>query len=143
MKLAQTTTTTIDRPIPAALTCALCPFARQIEDDRYCCQVSETAADVVRGHWTAKVSCHESIAQAQAEAEKAAQWSLKTSISTLKPLPCKCFKSYFAPGASFAISGPYRKNQDYCINLSYTFLNIHSLTASPKSWSSMIFVKMS
>ena len=87
MKLAQTTTTTIDRPIPAALTCALCPFARQIEDDRYCCQVSETAADVVRGHWTAKVSCHESIAQAQAEAEKAAQTPIAQTDKTAAPAP--------------------------------------------------------
>lgn len=62
------TATTIDRPTsPTALTCSVCPFARLIEDNRYVCQVSETAADVVRGHWPAKASCHEAIAQAAAE----------------------------------------------------------------------------
>ncbi|MEG4408916.1 hypothetical protein [Microcoleus sp. MON2_D5] len=64
MKLAQTTaaTTTIDRPTsPTALTCSVCPFARLIEDHRYVCQVSETAADVVRGHWEARTSCYEAI----------------------------------------------------------------------------------
>lgn len=60
-------TTTIDRPIPTALTCALCPFARHLDGNRYVCQVSETAADVVRGHWESKASCHEAIAQAAAE----------------------------------------------------------------------------
>lgn len=66
MKVTQTATT-IDTSAPASFTCSQCPFARLIEDNRYCCQVSETAADVVRGHWTAKVSCHESIAQAEAK----------------------------------------------------------------------------
>lgn len=71
MKLAQTTTTTIDRPTsPTSFTCAQCPFARLIEDNRYCCQVSQTASDVKRGHWEATVSCYEALAKA--EAEKAA-----------------------------------------------------------------------
>lgn len=61
------TATTIDRPIPATLTCAVCPLARRIEDDRYVCTMSQTASDVVRGHWQATVSCLESIAQAEAE----------------------------------------------------------------------------
>jgi hypothetical protein len=100
MKLAQTTTTTIDRPIPAALTCALCPFAHQIEDDRYCCQVSETAADVVRGHWTAKVSCHESIAQAQAEAEKAAQAPIAQTDKTAAPAPATLSAEKPAPATT-------------------------------------------
>ncbi len=71
MKLAQTTTTTIDDSAPASFTCAQCPFARQIEDNRYCCQVSQTASDVRRGHWEATVSCFEALAQAKAEAEAA------------------------------------------------------------------------
>ena len=61
MKLAQTATaTTIDRP---TLTCSICPFARYLDGNRYVCAVSETAADVVRGHWESKASCHEAIAQ--------------------------------------------------------------------------------
>jgi hypothetical protein len=71
MKLAQTTTTTIDDSAPASFTCAQCPFARQIEGNRYCCQVSQTASDVRRGHWEATVSCFEALAQAKAEAEAA------------------------------------------------------------------------
>lgn len=64
--LETATTTTIDTP--ATFTCAQCPFARLIEDNRYCCQVSQTAADVVRGHWEATVSCYEALAKAEAEA---------------------------------------------------------------------------
>jgi hypothetical protein len=71
MKVTQTTTTTIDTSAPATFTCAQCPFARQIEDNRYCCQVSQTASDVKRGHWEATVSCFEALAKA--EAEKAAE----------------------------------------------------------------------
>ena len=70
MKLAQTTTTTIDTSAPATFTCSQCPFARLIEDNRYCCQVSQTASDVKRGHWEATVSCFEALAKAKAEAEK-------------------------------------------------------------------------
>lgn len=74
MKLAQTTTTTIDRPTsPASFTCAQCPFARLIEDNRYCCQVSQTASDVKRGHWEATISCFEALTKAKAEAEKVAE----------------------------------------------------------------------
>ena len=65
--LETATTTTIDTPAPASFTCSQCPFARQIEDNRYCCQVSQTAADVVRGHWEATVSCYEALAKAEAE----------------------------------------------------------------------------
>lgn len=71
MKVTQTTTTTIDTSAPATFTCGQCPFARQIEDNRYCCQVSQTASDVKRGHWEATVSCFEALAKA--EAEKAAE----------------------------------------------------------------------
>ena len=66
MNLTQTATaTTIDRP---TLTCSICPFARYLDGNRYVCAVSETAADVVRGHWESKASCHEAIAQAEAPA---------------------------------------------------------------------------
>lgn len=67
MNVTQTTTTTIDTAAPASFTCAQCPFARLIEDNRYCCQVSQTASDVKRGHWEATVSCYEALAKAEAE----------------------------------------------------------------------------
>ena len=66
MKLAQST---IDRSTSPALTCSVCPFARLIEDNRYCCQVSETASDVKRGHWEATISCYEALVKAEAELE--------------------------------------------------------------------------
>ncbi|MEG4576901.1 hypothetical protein QUA56_30155 [Microcoleus sp. N3A4] len=72
MILTETATATmIDTAAPATFTCAQCPFARLIEDNRYCCQVSQTASDVKRGHWEATVSCFEALAKA--EAEKAAE----------------------------------------------------------------------
>jgi hypothetical protein len=67
MKLAQSTATTIDDSAPASFTCAQCPFARHIDGNRYCCQVSQTASDVKRGHWEATVSCFEALAKAEAE----------------------------------------------------------------------------
>ena len=67
MKLAQTTTMTIDTSAPASFTCSQCPFARPIEDNRYCCQVSQTASDVKRGHWEATLSCFEALAKAEVE----------------------------------------------------------------------------
>ena len=83
MKLAQST---IDRPTsPAALTCSICPFARHLDGNRYVCTVSETAADVVRGHWEAKASCHEAIAQA--EAEKVAAVEEAPIAQTATPAP--------------------------------------------------------
>ena len=72
MKVTQTATT-IDTAAPASFTCSQCPFARQIEDNRYCCQVSQTASDIKRGHWEATVSCFEALASAKAEAEKVAE----------------------------------------------------------------------
>jgi hypothetical protein len=72
MILTETATaTTIDASAPATFTCAECPFARLIEDNRYCCQVSQTASDVKRGHWEATVSCYEALAKAKAETEAA------------------------------------------------------------------------
>lgn len=68
MILTETATaTTIDDSAPAPFTCAQCPFARQIEDNRYCCSVSQTASDVKRGHWEATISCFEALAKAEAE----------------------------------------------------------------------------
>lgn len=72
MKVTQTASTTIDTASPASFTCSQCPFARHIDGNRYCCQVSQTASDVKRGHWEATVSCFEALAQAKAEAEKVA-----------------------------------------------------------------------
>lgn len=73
MKVTQTASTTIDTASPASFTCSQCPFARHIDGNRYCCQVSQTASDVKRGHWEATVSCFEALAQAKAEAEKVAE----------------------------------------------------------------------
>lgn len=73
MNVTQTTATTIDTTAPATFTCAQCPFARLIEDNRYCCQVSQTASDVKRGHWEATISCFEALAKAEAETEKVAE----------------------------------------------------------------------
>jgi hypothetical protein len=69
MKVTQTATPTIDTSAPATFTCSQCPFARHIDGNRYCCQVSQTASDVKRGHWEATVSCFEALAAAEAEAE--------------------------------------------------------------------------
>ncbi len=71
MNVTQTTATTIDTSAPAAFTCSQCPFARHIDGNRYCCQVSQTASDVKRGHWEATVSCFEALAAAEAEKEAA------------------------------------------------------------------------
>ena len=51
--------------IATPLTCAQCPFARLIEDNRYCCQVSQTASDVVRGHWEGTSDCYQAVADVQ------------------------------------------------------------------------------
>src|SRR6476469_5460243 len=70
MNLTQSTATpTIDDSAPASFTCSQCPFARLIDPDgnKYCCQVSQTASDVKRGHWEATVSCYEALAAAEAE----------------------------------------------------------------------------
>jgi len=63
--------TTIDTAAPATFTCSQCPFARHIDGNRYCCQVSQTASDVKRGHWEATISCYEALAKAKAETEAA------------------------------------------------------------------------
>jgi hypothetical protein len=89
------TATTIDTAAPASFTCSQCPFARLIEDNRYCCQVSETAADVVRGHWSAKASCHEAIAKA--EAEKAAQTPIAQTAAPAPATPKSATPSTTAP----------------------------------------------
>lgn len=84
MNLTQTATT-IDTTAPAAFTCSQCPFARLIEDNRYCCQVSQTASDVKRGHWEATVSCFEALASAKAEAEKIAQAPIAQTATPAAP----------------------------------------------------------
>ena len=75
MNVTQTASTTINTAAPISFTCAQCPFARLIEDNRYCCQVSQTASDVKRGHWEATISCYEALVKAEAEkvAEPAAE----------------------------------------------------------------------
>ena len=77
------TATTIDTTAPASFTCSQCPFARLIEDNRYCCQVSQTASDVKRGHWEATVSCYEALAKA--EAEKVAQAPIAQTATPAAP----------------------------------------------------------
>jgi hypothetical protein len=83
MKVTQSATTTIDTSAPATFTCSQCPFARLIEDNRYCCQVSQTASDVKRGHWEATVSCFEALAKA--EAEKVAEVEEAPIAQTVAP----------------------------------------------------------
>ena len=86
MILTETATaTTIDTSAPASFTCSQCPFARLIEDNRYCCQVSQTASDVKRGHWEATVSCFEALAKA--EAEKVAEVEEAPIAQTEAPAP--------------------------------------------------------
>lgn len=89
MILTETATaTTIDTAAPASFTCAQCPFARLIEDNRYCCQVSQTASDVKRGHWEATVSCFEALAKAEAEkAEPVAEVVEAPIAQTETPAP--------------------------------------------------------
>ena len=88
MILTETATaTTIDTAAPATFTCAQCPFARHIDGNRYCCQVSQTASDVKRGHWEATISCFEALAQAKAEAEKAAEVEEAPIAQTVAPAP--------------------------------------------------------
>ncbi|MEG4577579.1 hypothetical protein QUA56_33675, partial [Microcoleus sp. N3A4] len=41
------------------------------DGNRYCCQVSQTASDVKRGHWEATISCFEALVAAEAEKEAA------------------------------------------------------------------------
>lgn len=84
MNVTQTApTTTIDASAPASFTCSQCPFARLIEDNRYCCQVSQTASDVKRGHWEATISCYEALAKA--EAEKVAEVAEAPIAQTVAP----------------------------------------------------------
>lgn len=91
MILTETATaTTIDTAAPASFTCADCPFARHIDGNRYCCQVSQTASDVKRGHWEATISCFEALAKAEAEkaAEPAAAEVVEIAIAqTATPAP--------------------------------------------------------
>lgn len=55
--------------VATPLTCASCPLATQIEGNRYCCTVSQTASDVKRGHWEATSDCYEAVADTQTETE--------------------------------------------------------------------------
>ena len=74
--------------VASPLTCAACPLARLIEDNRYCCQVSQTASDVKRGHWEATVSCFEALAKAEAEKAEPVAEVVETPIAqTETPAP--------------------------------------------------------
>ncbi len=105
MILTETATaTTIDDSAPAPFTCAQCPFARQIEDNRYCCSVSQTASDVKRGHWEATISCFEALAKAEAEQTPepaAAEVEMAIAPATpSKPAPAKPAPATPAPVAT-------------------------------------------
>ena len=52
--------------IVTPLTCATCPLARLIEDNRYCCDLTDT---VVRGHWEGTDDCYRAVADSQPESE--------------------------------------------------------------------------
>jgi hypothetical protein len=104
MKVTQTTTTTIDTSAPATFTCAQCPFARQIEDNRYCCQVSQTASDVKRGHWEATVSCFEALAKAEAEKAAEVEVSIAQTDTTEQTSIAPATPSTPAPATPAAIA---------------------------------------
>jgi len=104
MKVTQTTTTTIDTSAPATFTCAQCPFARQIEDNRYCCQVSQTANDVKRGHWEATVSCFEALAKAEAEKAAEVEVSIAQTDTTEQTSIAPATPSTPAPATPAAIA---------------------------------------
>jgi len=104
MKVTQTTTTTIDTSAPATFTCAQCPFARQIEDNRYCCQVSQTASDVKRGHWEATVSCFEALAKAEAEKAAEVEVSIAQTDTTEQTSLAPATPSTPAPATPAAIA---------------------------------------
>jgi len=115
MKLAQSTATTIDDSAPASFTCAQCPFARHIDGNRYCCQVSQTASDVKRGHWEATVSCFEALAQAEAEqtpepvaeVEMAIAQTPTTPTTATAPVPAQAPATAATPApASFSTKKP-------------------------------------
>ena len=99
MNLTQTAPTTIDTAAPISFTCAQCPFARLIEDNRYVCQVSQTASDVKRGHWEATISCFEALAKAEAEktAEPAAKVVEVPIVQTEIPAPTAAIETDDAP----------------------------------------------
>jgi hypothetical protein len=98
MKVTQSATT-IDTPAPASFTCSQCPFARLIEDNRYCCQVSQTASDVKRGHWEATISCYEALAAAEAE-------KLAAEVEAPIAQPDTTEQTSIAPKAPAAIPAP-------------------------------------
>jgi hypothetical protein len=86
-----------------------CPFARQIEDNRYCCTVSQTASDVKRGHWEATISCYEAITQAKAEAETEAALAAKveeTAAPIAQATATAPKQTLIAPGKPATIPAP-------------------------------------
>lgn len=52
--------------IATPLTCATCPLARLIEDNRYCCGLTDA---VVRGHWEGTNDCYRAVADSQPESK--------------------------------------------------------------------------
>jgi hypothetical protein len=48
---------------PTGVTCAICPLAKHLDGNRYCC-VTNT---VTRGHWEATTDCLEAIAESESE----------------------------------------------------------------------------
>jgi len=77
--------------VASPLTCAACPLARLIDDNRYCCGLTN---NVTRGHWEANSDCYDAVAEAQAEtetteivAEPEAPIAQKTAATTTDDAP--------------------------------------------------------
>jgi hypothetical protein len=72
--------------VATALTCHICPLARHIDGNRYCCKLTDT---VIRGHWEASSDCYQAVANAQpkAGAPIAPQEIITTQAKILPAVP--------------------------------------------------------
>ena len=79
------------------LTCARCPFAILLDDNRYECGARVTKA-VTRGHWEAKSDCYDAVAaQAQTETEVAEPATeVEAPIAQPEETPAPTFKEITA-----------------------------------------------
>ncbi|MEG4149438.1 hypothetical protein [Microcoleus sp. Pol12B5] len=74
------------------LTCATCPFAILLDDNRYECGAKVTNS-VTRGHWEAKTDCYDAVAKAQPETETIKPATeVEAPITQPKETPAPTFK---------------------------------------------------
>lgn len=67
------------------LTCEICPLARLIDGNRYCCGLTDA---ITRGHWEAKTDCYEAVAQQAPETETTEPVAeVETPIAPVSPTP--------------------------------------------------------